>query len=126
MTYNEVWLKTIRAAQNLLKRGFEPREVFGFMADHSDNLLPILLASLCLACPIVPLSPTLSKDEIVRVLAKTEPIVIFSDANSYEQMKEALKELKFKVKVFLFGEHIDGVESVDSLLTETGEENSFV
>lgn len=127
MTFNEIRLKTIRAAQNLLKLGFERPQVFGIMVDSSDDLVPIMMAATCLACPIAPLHPMLTKDEIKRAYLKANPSVVFCDARAFDQLNEALKELPFTVqRIFTFGGHIDGNETVDSLFVETGEENGFV
>lgn len=125
MTFSEIRMEAIRIAQNLQNRGYKPREVFSFMAAHSDHLVAVFLASLCLACPVAPLHPMLTKAEIVRILTKTKPSVIFCDVNVYGKMNEALKELKKDVKVFTFGGKIDGAEPVENLLNETGDENNF-
>lgn len=127
MTYNELWLKTVRAAQNLQKIGFQSRQVFSFMVDQCDDLLPLFLASTCLACPIVPLHSMLSKDEIVRIFVKTKPCVIFCDSNYLDVINQAIKESRLNdVKVFIFGESVGGFESIQNLLVETGDENKFV
>lgn len=120
-----MWLESVRAAQNLLKRGVRQRDVFGFLADHSDHLVSMMLASMCLACPMATLHPMLSKDEIVRIFLKAKPTVVFCDISGCDQLREALKEMPFCVKVFTFGEQVDGFEPVDKLFVETGEENSF-
>lgn len=125
MTYNEIRLKAIRAAQNLLKRGFKRRDVFGFLADYSENLVPIFVASMCLACPVAPLYSLLSKNEIVRFFLQTKPTVVFCDIDAYDQLAEALKELPLSVKVFTFGGQVDSVEPVENLFVETGEEDQF-
>lgn len=119
-------METIRAAQNLHKRGFKSRDTFGFLADHSDHLVSILMASMCMACPIAPLHPMLTKDEIVNFFLATKPSVIFCDLNACDQLDKALKELPFNVQVFTFGGQVDGHEPVDNLFVETGEENGFV
>lgn len=121
-----MWLKTVRAAQNLQKMGFQSRQVFGFMAKNSDDLLPIFLASICLACPIVPLHSMLSKEEIVNIFSKTKPSAVFCDASSYDLLIEALKELQTNVKVFIFGDALDDSTAVTDLMIETGDENRFV
>lgn len=126
MTYNEMRMKTVRAAQNLQKRGFKTGDVFGFMVDHTDNLAPILMASLCLANKISPLHPTLSKNEIVRFFLEAKPSAAFCEVSACDQLLEALKELPFKVQVFTFDGYVNGCEHVDSLFVETGEENCFV
>lgn len=126
MTFGEIRLKAIRAAQNLLKRGFKPRQKFCFMIDNHDDLVALILASIGLASPIVPLCPILSKDEIARILAKIKPPVIFCDAKLYDLLSQVLNELQLKIKVFTFERLASDVESVESLFKETGEEDSFV
>lgn len=126
MTFDDLRLSTIRAAKNLQRRGFRSRQVFGFLAGDSDHLASILMASICLTCPIAPMHPMLSKQEIVCFLGKTKPTVIFCDASSCHQLMEALEELNFKVEVFTFHEKFDGLEQVDDLLVGTGDENNFV
>lgn len=125
MTYHDMRLKIIRAAQNLLKRGLKPRDVFGFLVENSDDLVPLMIASMCLACPMAPLHPMLSKDEIIRFFLKAKPSVVFCEISGCDQLTEALKELPFSVKVFTFGGQVDGFEPIEKLFGETGEENSF-
>lgn len=119
-------LRTIRIAQNLLKRGFQPRQRFSFMTTINDDLIPAFVATIYLACPIVPLHSLLSQRDIRNILEKTKPLVLFCDANSYNGIKEILKKLTWNVKVFIFGERIDGLEPFENLLVETGEESNFV
>lgn len=115
-----------RAAQNLQKRGFKSREMFCFMATNTDYVLPIYLASIGLSCPAIPLHTMLDTKEIVPILLQTKPSVVFCDASAYDQMKEALKKSEIYAKVFTFGGHVDGVESVHNLFVETGNESDFV
>lgn len=126
MTFYEMRLNTIRTAQNLQNRGFEPHQVFCFMVKQHDYLASTVLASFCLACPIAPLHPTLSKDEIVRILAKTKPSLVFCDSETSNQIADALNELESKAKMFTFGEHVNGLEPIENLLIETGNEDQFV
>lgn len=126
MTYHDIRLKVIRVAQNLLNRGFKPRDVFGFLVENSDDLVPLMVASLCLACPMAPLHPMLSKDEIVRFFLKAKPTVVFCEISGCDQLSDALIELPFSVKVFTFGGQVDGFEPVENLFAETGEEDRFV
>lgn len=120
-------LKATRAAQNLQKRGLKQHELYGIIASNTDDLLPIFLTSIGLGCPHLPLRPLLTKDEMARILKKTKPTVIFCDLSTYDKLCEALDELQLNPKLFLCGGgHIDGVESVENLFIETGEESSFV
>lgn len=79
-----------------------------------------------MACPIVPFHPILSHDEIVRILEKTKPEMLFCDVSSFDDIKQIISELKWKIKVFTFDMHTDGTESVSNLLLETGDECNFV
>lgn len=126
MTFYEMRLKSIRAAQNLRKMGFKPRQQFGFIANNSDDLLPILVASVFLSCPVLSLHTMLEKKEMVRFLGKTKPAAIFCDGSAYDKLKGALEELKMDVKVFTFGENDHELELVENLFVETGKEDSFV
>lgn len=100
--------------------------MFGFLTDHSDYLTPIFITSVCMSCPMAPLHPMLSKDEIVRFFLIAKPTVAFCDVCACDQLNEALKELPFSVKVFTFGGKVDGFEPVESLFAATGEEDDFV
>lgn len=126
LTFHDLWIKTVRAAQNLQKYGFKKGDVFGFMVDHTDHLVPILLAAMCMGCPAATLHPTLSKDEIVRSFLKAKPSAAFCVVSACNQLIEAVKELPFDVQMFIFDGRVDGFESVCSLFVETGEENRFV
>lgn len=119
-------LNVIRIAQNLQLKGFNSRQVFGFMVNNTDHVAPLIFAAFCLACPIAPVHSLLSKEEIVQTFMKTKPSVVFCDAVAYHRMNEALKDLKVNVKVFILGEAIDDVETIESLLIETGTESDFV
>lgn len=96
------------------------------MAANTDDLLPIYLASIGLACTTVPLHSILTKDEIIPILMKVQPSVIFCDDSSYVQLNAALIETQLKPKIFIIGDRIDGVESIENLFIETGDERDFV
>lgn len=127
MTFDEVRLKATRAAQNLQQRGLERHEFIGIIASNIDDLLPIFLASIGMGCPHLPLRPMLTTAEMARILKITKPAVIFCDINTHEKLREALYESQLDSKLFLCGDgHADGIESVQNLFIETGDECSFV
>lgn len=130
MTFNQLRLNSIRAAQNLQKlHGFRSHQKFCFITFQNENLLSIVLASIGLACPMIPLYPRiLSTNEIFEKLLQIEPTIIFCDANLYGQLKEVLDQLHFEVKVYLLDDiqFEDGVESVVKLFQPTDDENYFV
>lgn len=129
LTYNEIWLNTIRVAQNLLKKGIEPRQRICFMVVNNDHFLSIFFASICLACPIVPLHPTLSTEEIARVLIQIKPVAIFCESNLHNKIEEALSALskiQFNAALFILGDRIPNLQTAEVLLMETGEEKTFM
>lgn len=106
--------------------GLEPRQNLSFMSNNCDELLPIFLAATCLACPIVPFYESLSTKEIVNILRKTKPTVMFCDIDAYQKsVKQILNELEWKMKVFTFEGRIDDAEPVCNLFIETGVEHNF-
>lgn len=120
-----MWLKTVRAAQNLQKLGVQPHQVHSFMVNHADYLTPIILASMCLGCPINAMHPLLSKQEISQVLTTTKPSILFCSVDEYKRIVEVLTELKMNLKILTLDGNIDGIASVEELFVETGTENSF-
>lgn len=130
MTFNQLRLNAIRAAQNLQKlHGFCSHQKFCFMTFQNENLLSIVLASIGLACPLVPLYPKiLSSHEIVRILMQVKPLIVFCDANLYGQLNDVLQKLPFTPKVYLLDDvqSDDGVESVMNLFRPTDDEHSFM
>lgn len=135
LTFNDIREKTIRAALNLRKRGYKPKEIFGFMALNSHDLVPIVLASFCLGCPFNPIytnplqfnttNPD-DKAEIKRLMNNTKPKLMFCDINLYDFVKECLIELGNDAKIITFGGQKGDSESVENLFIETGEEATFV
>lgn len=126
MTFADIHRKTIRAAQNLQKRGVTSNQVFGIMADNVANLAPIVFASLCLGCPINPLHTGVEKSDVIRMFKLTEPSLVFCDVKVYDLIAECLMELKITAKVFTFNGGTDDSESVENLFIETGIESEFV
>lgn len=117
---------SIRAAQNLQKRGYGMKgDVFGFVTENVSQLSPIIVASLCLGS-VISAMHTQWKHDTARVLKMTEPSVIFCEVRSYDMVVECMKEMEINTKVFTFNGTKGKSESVDSLFVETGFEDDFV
>lgn len=125
MTYNELHLKTIRAAQNLQTRGYQTNQVFSLMTRHLENVAPIVFAAYYLGCPVNPLHWSFGKDEIVQIFRTTKPSVIFCEIENYLVLVESLRELKMNAKIFTFNGQTHDSESVTNLFLETGIEIHF-
>lgn len=126
MTYAEIRLKTIRAAQNLQSRGYNQKQVFGIMARNSHHVAPIFFASIANGMPINPLDPSFGKTEIIHMLSVTKPVLMFCDVKCYELLSECLKELGNAAKIFTFGGQSGSSEPVENLFHETHNENEFM
>lgn len=46
LTFDEIRIQTIRAARNLQKCGYQPKQVLGFLGKNSRYLAPIIFASI--------------------------------------------------------------------------------
>lgn len=125
MTYNNIRMKSIRAAQNLLKRGYTSRVVFGVLAKNSHNVAPIILASISVGSPVNTLDPSFGKTELTHMLKITKPGLMFCDPEYVDLVTQCLSELNNSAKIFTFGGKNSGTESVDSLFEETGDEVNF-
>lgn len=116
----------IRAAQNLQKRGYTPKQVFGFICKNSHNVAPIIFASISVGCPANTLDPSFGKTELIHMLKTTKPVLMFSDLECYDLIKECLTELGKDTKIFTFGGSKGDSEPVENLFAETHEEDSFM
>lgn len=118
-------MKTIRAAQNLQKRGFALKQVVGIISGNVAALAPIIFASVCLGCPINSM-PTMWKRYIITMLQKTQPKVLFCEVDVYDLIIECLNEVGNTAKVFTFNGQRGDSEPAENLFVETGIENDFV
>lgn len=126
LTFNEIRLNTIRAAQNLQFQGYKPKQVIGIMADNSEYLSSIVFASFCSGCPINSLSTSVEKQDVIRMFGITEPSIVFCDVKVYELMKECLNELKNAAKIYTFNGTKGDSEAVEFLFKKTGIEDDFM
>lgn len=126
-TFSEMRMKTIRVAQNLLRRGFNSKYLIATVAGNVPHLAPIIYASLCLGWPVATMYTAMEKQSIVRMFELTEPRIIFCEANVYDLIVECLTEVGISnAKIFTFDGIKGDSEAVDSLFDETGHESDFV
>lgn len=126
MTFDEIRIRTIRAAQNLQKRGYKPTQVFGIMAKNSHHVAPIVFASISMGCPVNTLDPSFGKTELLHMLNTTKPVLMFCDVGSQDLLKECLTELRNDAKIFTFGGSKDEGEPVENLFSETENDDDFL
>lgn len=124
-SFDEILIKTIRAAQNLEKLGYQTKDIFGFVANNDHNLAPCVFAAFCMGCPINTMSTTHTQLEITRMLKSTKPRLMFCDVEVYDLVSKCLKEVGNDAKIYTFGGQIGTAEAVETLFGATGMENSF-
>lgn len=116
---------TIRAAQNLQRRGYKPKQVISIISGNVPQLAPIVFASLCLGGPVNTI-PTTPKREILRILEMTKPDLVFCEIRVFHLVQKCLLDLQLNAKIFTLNGSADDIESVDKLFVETGIEEEFV
>lgn len=126
MSFDEIRIKTIRAAENFQERGYESKQIFGLLARNSHHVAPIVFGSICIGCIVNALDPTFGKIELIHMLNTTNPSLMFCDIECYDLLKECLTELENEAKIFTFGGSKDDTEPVEILFAETGTEKYFL
>lgn len=125
-TFNEILIKTIRAAQNLEKYNFPPKSVVGIIAHNNPDLASILFASLCLGFPVSSLDPAFGKLEIKSIISITKPNVFFCEVSLYDLLESCLNELNIKADIFTFNGQRGKSTPVETLFAETDIEMDFL
>lgn len=127
LTFDEIRLNTIRAAQNLQRKGCQPKQfVIGIVADNSIHLSSIVYASICLGCPINALNTVIEKQDVIRMFGITRPSVVFCDVNLYDLIANCLNELTNNAKMYTFNGAKGNSEAVENLFKATGTEDDFM
>lgn len=124
MDYNDLWSKTVRVAQNLQKLGYSKTGVFGY-SGIDPNVAPVICAAFCLGCPIIALSPSYGKADMIHLLNITKPKLMFCTVERYALVSECLNDVGNEARIFTFDVEADGSESVENLFAETGIEQHF-
>lgn len=125
LTNHDLYIKTIRAAQNLKNLGFKKDDVFSIIAKNSHHVAPVVFASFCLGCPVNTLSTEFGKAEIKHLLGTTNPKLIFCDTNVYDLVSHCLEELENNASFYTFGGVFNGSNRVEDLFLETNNELEF-
>lgn len=126
-TFEELHLNTIRAAQNLQRKGYyESKRVITIMSGNVAHLAPIVFAALSLGCPINALDVQMEKPTVLHMLRLTQPRLVFCELKVYDLIVEVLTDLKMYAEIFTFNGSKANSILVDDLFAETGVEESFV
>lgn len=126
MTFDEIQLKTIRAAQNLQARGFQPQQVFLMFAGNFHHIAPVTIATFAIGCPMCCLDPLFEKEDVIRMLEISKPVLMFCDVKLYDLLEECAKLVGNDAHVFTFGGSKGRSEPIENLFKETHMEDEFM
>lgn len=119
-------MQTIRVAQNLQKRGYTSKQVFGIVANNVAHLSAVVFASFCLGCPINATHAAAEKTDMIHAFQTTRPSAIFCEVHVYDLIKECVKEIGMNIKIFTFNGVKGDSEAVECLLQVTEQEEDFM
>lgn len=119
-------MKSIRAAQHIQKLDYKEGDIFAIMSKNHHDLAPIVIALLLLGYPFQTLDPSFTEVDTIHLLARTKPIIVFSDLESYEVVEKSLRSLENDAKIYTFDAQIGNSHLVEDLFAETGREAEFV
>ncbi|KAG4079641.1 hypothetical protein HA402_010421 [Bradysia odoriphaga] len=125
MDYDEMWLKTVRAAQNLRKLGYSKGDVFSYSV-MDRHVAPVIYAAFCLGCPVNTISPFFGKSDMIHVLRITKPKLMFCDVERYHFVSDCLLEAELDAKIITFGGSTMHSYPVENLFVGTGMEHTFL
>lgn len=95
-------MKTIRAAQNLQKDGYEKQSVFGIVASNRLNLAPVVFAALSLGCVINPLDPSFGRTELIHMWKTVKPKVGTTDPSNQVKIINSFRLFLLPFVLFAF------------------------
>lgn len=65
-------------------------------------------------------------DGASHVFRRVEPSLIFCDADILTDIEKIVNDINLSAKIFTVNGTVEGFDSIDSLMTATGHESSFV
>lgn len=126
MTYDELYTKSVRAAQNIDKLNYKRGDIFAVISNNNHELAPIVTALLSTGHPFNTLDPLFTETEMTHMLGLTKPKLVFSEVQSYAAVKKSLRNLNNDAKILTFGGKIGDSFAVEDLFVKTGIESEFM
>ncbi|XP_058443739.1 probable 4-coumarate--CoA ligase 1 [Malaya genurostris] len=130
VTGSELLLRTIRIAQNLLRKELvdcaDKNCLVAMAVRNGEHTAPVLFACFALGIPVNTLDPSFQRDDFAHMLETVRPKLIFCDAETLEEMRAACELAKIAPKIVVMGEKVSGFDHVEDLLLATEDEENFV
>uniref|UniRef100_A0A1Q3FND9 Putative acyl-coa synthetase n=2 Tax=Culex tarsalis TaxID=7177 RepID=A0A1Q3FND9_CULTA len=129
LTGDELHLRTVFVAQNLIKLGYgtrSPTNIFTMAVRNGEHTAPVLFACFALGIPVNTLDPTFQRDDLAHMLGLVKPNLVFCESETLVEMIPACKLAGIDPKVIVLGDKVTGYSYVEDLLVPTGSESDFV
>ncbi|XP_055641935.1 uncharacterized protein LOC129778835 [Toxorhynchites rutilus septentrionalis] len=126
VTYNDMWLRSIRVAQNLTAMGFEPGNLIAIVARNNEKVAAVAFGCFMLGMPINFLDPNFHSEDFAHMFGTVKPTLVICEGDLVEEMLSAVESAEVSPSIVVFGTHVDGYSTVDELLAETGAEKSYL
>ena len=116
LTNFDIYKRSIKFANFLIKSGLKQGDVVGLNASNSENLSSIIFACFILGIAVNPLAIIMDLNDICNIWSKTKPKIIFCDGKIVENVKSAVDKMELDVKIVTLIENVEGFLSVDEIL----------
>lgn len=126
LTYNELYTKSVRAAQNIQKLNYAKGDIFAIISRNNHELAPIVVALLSTGHPFNTLDPSFTQIEMTHMLSLTKPKVIFTEPETYAAVRLSLQEIGIDTKIYTFCGQIGDSTLTENLFVANGEESNFM
>ncbi|KXJ82489.1 hypothetical protein RP20_CCG013480 [Aedes albopictus] len=131
VTGDEMRLKTIRIAQNLMKMGYGGSklgtgDIFTMLVRNGENTAPVAFACFALGIPVSTLDPTFTQEDLSHMLGTVKPKVIFCDNDVLDNLVGACQVADISPKIILMSERVKEYDHLETLLESTGIEEMFI
>lgn len=126
ITCNEMRMRSIKIANHLMITGLKQGDIVGVMATNSENLAPVVFACLTLGLPLNFLAPVMIESDVTYMFTKTEPKIIFCDANVVKVVQNSVALMTTKAKIYTLMEKVQGCQFVDEILSTAVDDFEFV
>ncbi|EDS45350.1 luciferin 4-monooxygenase [Culex quinquefasciatus] len=125
VTGGEMYLRTVRVSQNLIKLGYgNPEDIFAMAVRNGEHSAPVLFACFALGIPVNTLDPSFQREDLGHILAIVKPKLVFCDSETLDELTAACEMTGVTPKVIVVGEKIADYTHVEDLLVPTGIEDT--
>lgn len=125
LTNSEIYTRSVKFANHLTQLGVKQNDIVGLIALNSENVAPLIFACFSLGAAVNPLSIMMNEKDIAYHWSKTNPKVVFCDANMYPVVSKAFNELNFDTKIYTLIERLNGYPFADDILLEAYNVDDF-